>query len=719
MGSGSTTGGAASPSSFEDPVSVKVHAWLRSLVKSLKGLRVYDENNEMLQTYLGQVKEALDEVFAEVDEFSLSVREDRILHRGDAVLVDPDRQEGLPFILFRNAFRRLTFVQGVTPDELMALMKAIVADYSAFDAAHEDLVTALWRMQLPHLRYITIDTLTIAAHAADSSDEKADIERLQGDIETLVAAVYATSSETTDIVSGLSISQEDLEALKNVRAESPEELELLDQATERKIIDLESESVEAFTAEVATQGHEELIARTMNVLVRLLFTERTSTDAVGSIELLQQMLDSMLLGRRFSHATQLVCRLQEAAEDLDDLQKLHIARQLIRLFSSTTRLIPVLVGLNDRHAGRSVSELVGFLRALGSATVPALLESLPQIDAPVHRRVIRDLIVELDLPSVSALAERLDSENDWFVIRDLLVMAAHHPPSEVASLVERALSHDNGRVREQATQMLRVQPSGRADELLADRLRDPAKDVRRTALRVAVLRRSEPCAEWLRSVLTPEGSAGHEDKDLRQMAQALAAIEGAKAVPHLIRCLNPGLLGGLRHIDLQVAAAIGLAQLKEDASRTALQRGSRSLVPRVREACRRALERQEQSAQHVATIVVDRHDAELFPSSSEHETLAGTSIEAADGAAKSFELLEPLPEPANQGTPRPELGAERDAADSTAAVPHRRDLTNDLMLDEESDARKSQSASGRPTEMLPEIDVAIPGESTPTGSDVP
>ncbi|NJK88673.1 MAG: hypothetical protein HC923_04240 [Myxococcales bacterium] len=330
---------------------------MAALVKTLGGVRLYAENNDTLKTYLADLSTRTERVFAQAEEFSLNVREDRLLHRKDDVLIDPDRLEGLPFALFRNAFRRLTFVRGLDDREILAFLRAVAADTSRVDPLAEDLVAALWKLQLPHLRYITIDALTFAHQAAGSSEEKQEIERLQGDVEAIVAAVYQSAAPSDDIVPGLSISHEDLEAMKEVRAEGEEDFDLLDRATERAVSDLDPDDVDDFRRQVEVEGHDMLVRRTMDVLVRLLFSERTSRDSAGSIEMLQQLLDSMLLSQRFSHATILVRRLRRSAEDRDDLQKLHIARQLLRLFSAENRILPLL-----REPQRSASRALG-LRA--------------------------------------------------------------------------------------------------------------------------------------------------------------------------------------------------------------------------------------------------------------------------------------------------------------------------------------------------------------------
>jgi SpoVK/Ycf46/Vps4 family AAA+-type ATPase len=704
---------------------------VRAFAKGLKGLRVYSDNNEMLQRYLEEVEAQLEEVFAEADEFSLGIREDRLVHRGDVVWVDPDRMEGLPFILFRNAFRRLTFERGTTRGELRSLMRAIIADYSRYDVVGEDLVTALWRLQLPHLRYITIDTLTVASTQASTDAEKQEIEQLQADVEAIVAMVYRTDAPDDDIVSGLSIAQEDLEALEDVRSETPEDLDLLDHATERAVTDLDEVERLEF-ARGLDEGSEALVGRTMDLLVRLLFTERSSQDAHQSLGLLQQLMDTLLLGQKFSHATELVRRLRDAAEDTDDLQKLHIARQLLRLFSAENRLLPLIVGLNDRVAARSVSELVGFLRALGEPAVPALLVALSQVEATLHRRVLRDLIIELGVPEPATLEAAMD-DMPGYVVRDLLVIAARRPPREITSLVRRGLEHEHPRVREQATKMLRPYTEGPPDELLEQRLEDTDAEVRHTALRVAVVRKSKRAGARLRALLAAERD-DLDPKELRIMTQALVAIEGETAVPTLARWLNPGLLASLKHTDLQVAAALALGHVPtSESARTALAKGTRSLVPKVREACRRALERAGRDDSATASQPSERDfSLDLEPvDSGDHDPIS---------RAEAFETprppgpgvppaATPVDEPGLPPAPPPEastqvirpsdLAAAREhvralEAEEAARRPNQSATHTQLTADLTEDM-KDQLPPGSYREVIPDIDVVVPrADRTPT-----
>jgi len=567
-----------------------VRAWFRDVVTGLKGLRVYADNNETLQRYLAKIWEGLEQLHATEGELSLSIREDRILHAGEPVLVSEDRREGLPFLLYRNAFRRLTLAPGMSQDELFAFLRALAQESMA--RSEDDLVSVLWRLELPHLRYVTIDTLTAAAGAAPTREERDDIERLQSEVESIVAAVYRSNTSGDDIVAGVSITKEDLEALKEIR-EEPEDLDGLDTLTERAIFDVPAEDLQSFTKSLQRETRDALIRRTMKVLLQILFQEQSGQDAFGAIELLQQLLDALLLDQRYVHATELVRLLDLHAQDTSDLQRLHVSRQLLVLFSSKSRIVPLLAALNDRSLARSVSELVGFLRALGPGTVPAMLQALPNVESPVHRRVIRDLIIDLGVPSVHTLHAQLE-DAEWFVVRDLLFMAEQHPPGDVGALVDHALRHAHPRVRESGVKMLRAYRYGLADDRLARMLDDPDADVRKTARRVAMRRSSPNVAKRIAQMIEADQLARLEPREQKELCRVYAHIEGSVAVHGLDQLLRPGLFSSLKNADLPIAAAHALSTLEAPEAKAALQRGARSLVPKIREVCRRALERADE-----------------------------------------------------------------------------------------------------------------------------
>lgn len=593
-----TPGSAGQPAlpkgvEFKDPVAPKVYFWLNEVAKTVKGLRVYAENNEMLQKYLSQSYQGLTDLLEQMGELSLAVREDRFLFGKEAVHISEDRSEGLPFIFYRNAFRRLTFVKGMTREELLSLLKAITTDYSTFDYAGEDLVTALWRLALPHLRYLTIDAIHLEAKNANSTEAREEIDRIQGDIESIVAAIYNTAASDEDIVAGVTITKEDLEALKDIRKESEEDLEVLDHATARAITDIPAEQIARVSRELAREDRDQLTRETMDILIGILFRETSSKGTKDVIEVLQQLFDSLVLGQRFTHATKLLQLLRERASHAEDMQEMHIARHLLKLFAAESRVLPILSALGEGYKTATIAEVTEFLRALGSDITPLLVRALDGLGNPAHRRLLCDLIVEFGIPEV---AELLDAVQDskWFVVRDVLTLAQRLPPETIGPLIGFAIQHQHPKVRSHAVGMLRHYARGAADRFLAARMNlDPDLEVRLAAVRVAAARSSEEAKPILERMLSREDLHHREPREIRMLTAAYAKIAGSEAVSVLDKILNPGFFASLTSTEAQIAAAYALGAVGTESAIVALEKGARSINGKVREAVKKALSRGE------------------------------------------------------------------------------------------------------------------------------
>ena len=142
-----------------------IQVWLLGLVKTIRASRLYTENSELRQRFAHESLQMLEHILAEFEELTLFVREDRLVFQGEDVLIQPDRQEGLPFVLYRNAFRRITFRPGWTYEQLMLFLLVLNREMVERDPTI-DMVSQLWNLALPNLSYVTIDSVLSASNTA-------------------------------------------------------------------------------------------------------------------------------------------------------------------------------------------------------------------------------------------------------------------------------------------------------------------------------------------------------------------------------------------------------------------------------------------------------------------------------------------------------------------------------------------------------------------------
>jgi hypothetical protein len=589
---------------FVDPLSPLIEAWLVRATRASKGMRVYATNNEMLQRFLTDTFNALQKIFAQTDEFTLSVREDRFLHGVDIVHQNPDREESIPFRFFRNAFRRLTFSSGLDRDELVSFLGALSVDTESRGDSGEDLISVFWRLNLSHFKYLSIDVVATQAKNTNSQDERKYLEKVQSDIEHIVTAIYRDDADAAadDTVAAVSITKEDLEALKEVRLTDEDDLEVLDHATDRAIADIAPGAIRFFLSEVSQDDRDTLVQKMMTILLEILFRNRTSGQSNSTVALLVELFDSILVSQRYDYAVSLVKQLQ-AASDLthDDMQRIHVARHLLRTLSTETRLQPVIHSLNSTASSPSIANIGALFRTIGAPVVPAIMTGLEGVELPAHRRMLIEVVLELGAPEAKTTLARL-REAKWFVARDLLTLSSVYAVEDVREIVQYGLSHPHPKVREASLSLLRKFPAeSEADEWLGARVLDQDSEVRTAAIRVGVARKSVRVAEKLARLFAYEDLSQRSERELRLICSGYASLAGKNAVPALSKALNPGFFRGLTSSDLQLSAATALASLGSEEARAVLQKGTRSISSRVREVCRRALSREPTREQSDST----------------------------------------------------------------------------------------------------------------------
>ncbi len=575
----------ARPPSAATEATEAVGRWLVAVTRAMRAVRVYAENNETHQTLVGRAYDGLATLLDASGDVHLTVREDRLLHLGETALTDGDREHGLPSVLHRNGFRSLTFLVGFERHELVALLGALNCESGPLDLTGEDLSSSLWRLKLPHLRYVTIDGLGLDGSRAPDKERH---DQIQADIESIVAAVYRTSAPDEDLVAGVRLAREDIEALVELRAVPADEFEDIERWTALAVAEVPVARLANEKAALAAEDRAGLALRALDILVKLLFLDASAASLAAPLGVMQQLFDGLLAARRFSDARALVERLHRMSAEGPDLRHVHLGQQLLRLLATEARLLPVLDALNDGYRTTGVSEISGFLQAFGRCVVPVLLEGLDRLDAAAHRRLVCELIAELGVPPMPALETRFRSAR-WFVARDLLELARHHPVDATARLVFEALEHEHPKVRAAAVRLLRDHEPGRADERLGDRLLDDDAEVRMVAARVAATRRARSLLARFEELVGSPDFAEREPRELRVLLGAYAWVGQGHAISLLGRILHPRLIDRLRGSELQAAAAAALGLIKSDKARRMLERGTRSLSGRVREACRRAL----------------------------------------------------------------------------------------------------------------------------------
>src|SRR5262249_32419852 len=115
----------------------------------------------------------------------------------EVVLQEPNPDESIPFIFYRDGIRKLEIVEGLTPEELEVLVSATAQGFG-FSGLGDDMVSFLWRPELEHIPYMVVDTTIVDAGSTKAGGAVLEAFDLDEQIDLLLRSIYG-SSATDDV----------------------------------------------------------------------------------------------------------------------------------------------------------------------------------------------------------------------------------------------------------------------------------------------------------------------------------------------------------------------------------------------------------------------------------------------------------------------------------------------------------------------------------------
>jgi hypothetical protein len=128
--------------------------FVTNFIKSIKNHKLYQKVSETTKEFIGKCYVNLKKAQEESGPVVLLINEDKIMNDSQVLHSDPKRLTSIPLFLYRNGIRSLTFLEGVSEEELEALVTIIASrEYSSQIGLLED----LWASKFPHIIYHAVE----------------------------------------------------------------------------------------------------------------------------------------------------------------------------------------------------------------------------------------------------------------------------------------------------------------------------------------------------------------------------------------------------------------------------------------------------------------------------------------------------------------------------------------------------------------------------------
>ena len=566
----------------------RVADWIQALVRTMKAMRMYLPNNPTLHKFQGDLEGRTWSMLKEIGDITLTVQQFDFLFENYSVYHNAAREESLAFRFYGDGVRELTIREGMEPSELRAFLDVLRRAGDA--SAQDDVVTLLWERDFRHIEYVYIplEDLTEEGRGSTTYEDENDatasgpgIPWPVGDDTTEEPPPAApVSAESAATVASLERSDDWAPAVIVATQ--------WDESAGVQFL-LNEEETAALQQEIQREEARPLSEEVLEIVAVILESEEEPAGFLESAVAFQRFIELAIEEADLVRANALLARLKSIAARKAEQRAefVGLAEQVIREIGRPSFLgqaAPVLNG----HPDIEPAILTNFLVQLGSGSAPAICDLLGQVNHVKHRRALCEALAISCKNDVEVLIQRL-SDSRWYVIRNIVYVLGRIAHQGVERALDRALHHEDVRVRREAVRALGKIESPTSRAYLISAFRDPDAGVRVQAAMTLAAKRDDRAAQSILGVLQAPEFARRDSNERQAFFEALGRSGSDALVPKLDSMLSRGGLFRSGNEEERYHAAIALAWLGSPAALAVLNREMASKRDFVRKAVESAL----------------------------------------------------------------------------------------------------------------------------------
>lgn len=546
------------------------------LGKALRAFQLYDENNPVRQRFVESLRQAVAQLWTELDRLTLSVEEDRFVLGDQEVYRAESRSDSLSFLFFKDGVREITFLPGLEGDELVRFL-GVLQRARKLTPEGDDLLTVLWEEDLQFFQYQYVDFL---AEGVDLPVPGAG--NTQQEMKAVLEAETAEGEEEEE--EGPPRPGQQAEQASQPKTVSKDDFN-------PTLYSLDARELQALKAELEKELHRDLRNDVLSALFDRLEEAHLPQRQSEILGVLATLLPNFLSRGALAAATRILEELRklEAMPGVFDEQRLAESRALLDEVSAPDAIGELIQALYDGSIRATPQQLAAFLRFLRAGALFPLLRASETVEHKELQAVLR--------ASVKGIAERnrgavvrLLSEQDPIVASGAARLAGDMQITEAGPALAGLLAHYDGKVRLAAVEAAVSLKASTAASALQDTLDDPEREIRIAAARALAALRYTPAAGRLEDILNSKEIRTADISEKVAFFEAYGTVAGDRAVPMLDKLLNAkGFLGKREPSEIRAAAALGLGKVGSPAATAALKRAAQEEDAVVRSAVNRAM----------------------------------------------------------------------------------------------------------------------------------
>lgn len=548
-------------------IQVQVSSLAKQIAMVSRNLITYDTSSPVFQTSFQRLYSELTDFLEKNGYLTFIVKESALLFNGIPVYRADLTPNSLPFVLYKDGIRMLTFSEGLEKRDLMKFISAL-KEVRKTDPYESDLVTILWEKDLSHISYKAVDTYIV-----DQELQNIDLEPI------------SQPEEGPEI--GLYLSDEFLENELGI-IRKPQKKSRPSIPTEEQILNM--------TREILEEDLCSLAQRASTICIDILGTSTDEEILNTMASAITRMCNALVSNGNFIEACAVLSDLRGLLIEASlPIQRKSIIMDIIDTLGKPENISPIISFMNIASESKS-EEACAYLSMLNPNVLPHLCKQLGEC----QKRSTRYLLCRILSVIGKDQPEDFDpflSDPRWYLVRNIAMILGMTANPKALPLLRKLIHHCEPRVRKEVARSVGRIRSAEGIAVLKSLVEDQDKTVRLVAL------------TSLRQVASPAALPILKAKIADKRFSKLSEDEKVEIIRTLSSLGNAGLevlteiaLQKHKHIDerLAVQAVQSIISVESENKKTILKKIQSQCKEAVAAAAGQALKTIESRGVHVA-----------------------------------------------------------------------------------------------------------------------
>ncbi|PWB72306.1 hypothetical protein C3F09_06845 [candidate division GN15 bacterium] len=560
---------------------------LKDLLKVVKVVAMYPEGNPLPQSLRQSFAGRLIEVVRAYGDVKLFVSRDSISLGDETVYADSSKEESLASLFFDPGITSITFKEGLETAEVYRLLD-LLKEYNNTNR-RSDLVAQIWEADLTGITLTTVEDISLTGYEGDfhvaelfdltDNRQARDIHLSPDQIEiynSIFGALDSSPAAAADLSGSGKIQADDSQPLKrpdpNFFAVSPDEEAasvtgphrpdegpVSDPAAQAMgFADLSApadQSAPTLSSNAALMVNEQFklaedeqqrvtgiliddagfdpYESTIELMKEMLFQEAELPEFSETLRICEKVMNEFIRAGRLAEAGQMLSHFSRLQGELKSDKRMWGERlKDVCLMAGSRARLQVLREALDQNESVSGVELRRYLDLLGWEALEGLVDLLGELQHESHRRALCDYLVAHGRDHLPLIGKGVFDKR-WFVVRNAVMILAQINDDRAVTYLEKAVGHQERRVRLEVLHALRNAVNPKAVKILQRAALDGDAEIRRLALDSLLAQPRTVAFEVTAALVGDDRFTSVDRDDQQRILNAYSMLGGEEVVDYL------------------------------------------------------------------------------------------------------------------------------------------------------------------------------------------